>query len=110
MNTMLDDTETAVETVSGGASKLQARLRPPQTLAEYLAMSEGAPYFQFINGTPALMPSSSLFHQRVLGELYTLFRAFVKRYKLGDVYFAPLDVYLSEQEYYQPDLIFISNE
>jgi Uma2 family endonuclease len=80
------------------------------TLGEYLSMPEGAPYYQFINGKPVSMPSPTLLHQRILRILNRLFDAFVERHRLGEVFFAPLDVYLSDGEYYQPDLIFISNE
>jgi Uma2 family endonuclease len=82
----------------------------PHTLAEYLAAPEGVPYFQFINGNPALMPSPTLFHQTISMNLSFLFMLFVREHRLGSVFAAPLDVYFSEREYYQPDLIFISHE
>jgi Uma2 family endonuclease len=86
------------------------RLTDRPTLGEYLSMPEGAPYYQFINGKPVSMPSPTLFHQIISMNLSLLFTLFVRQHRLGTVLAAPLDVYLSDGEYYQPDLIFISNE
>ncbi|GBC85615.1 hypothetical protein HRbin11_02065 [bacterium HR11] len=55
-------------------------------------------------------PAPNIRHQRVLGELYVLFRKFVIGKKLGDVFFAPTDVKLSEDTVYQPDLVVVLRE
>ena len=83
---------------------------PPRTLADYLAMPEGAPYYEFINGIAHVMASPTSLQQECLGELYTEMKAFVKKNQLGKVFISPLDVYLSDEEYYQPDMLFVSNE
>lgn len=83
---------------------------PPRILAEYLAMPEGAPYYEFINGIAHFMPSPTFVHQRILARLFRIMDAFVEEQHFGIVLFAPLDVYLSDAEYYQPDMLFVSNE
>ncbi len=83
---------------------------PPRTLAEYLAMPDGPPYYEFINGIAHFMASPTTSHQECLGELYTEMKAFVKKHQPGKVFISPLDVYLSDEEYYQPDMLFVSNE
>jgi Uma2 family endonuclease len=82
----------------------------PRTLTEYLAMPEGAPYYEFINGIAHFMPSPTFLHQRILARLFRRMDTFVEEHNLGITLFAPLDVYLSEEEYYQPDMLFVSNE
>jgi Uma2 family endonuclease len=55
--------------------------------------------------------SPFLNHQTILGDLLIDISRYVKRTKLGAVYFAQLDVYLDEYfNVVQPDLIFVSKE
>ncbi len=85
-------------------------LAPPRTLAEYLAMPTEPPYYEFINGEAHSMPSPTFLHQYILKRLFLAMDRFVENKKLGILMFAPLDVYLSDEEYYQPDLLYVSNE
>jgi Uma2 family endonuclease len=87
-------------------------LTPPATLAEYLTYwPEGEPpYYEFINGKAVQMPSPTFQHQNILMELASQMRTFAKQHHLGVVVPAPMDVYLRDEEYYQPDIIFVSNE
>jgi Uma2 family endonuclease len=82
----------------------------PATVAEYLAMPEGAPFFQFIDGEVVPMPSPTLLHQKVIRNLTTDFQNYIRKYKLGELYPAPVDVYFSEDDYFQPDIVFVANE
>ena len=102
-------TETRELTLDTGVSG-KSTFIPPSTLAEYLAMPEGAPYYEFINGIAHFMASPTTSHQECLLNLAVEMRAFVKNHQLGKVFISPLDVYLSEEEYYQPDMLFVSNE
>jgi Uma2 family endonuclease len=88
----------------------RAALPVPRTIAEYLAMPEGAPYFQFIHGKPKQMPSPTFQHQSILMAISFALNTFVTRHNLGVVAFAPLDVYLDGRNYVQPDAMFISHE
>jgi len=54
--------------------------------------------------TPAPTPS----HQELSGRLYVQLSSFVQKHDLGKVYYAPVDVYLSDIDTFQPDIIFIS--
>lgn len=85
-------------------------LAPPHSLAGYLTMPEGPPYYEFINGVAHFMPSPTTTHQCILRRICRLMDSFVESHGLGEVLFAPLDVYLSDEEYYQPDMLFVSNE
>jgi len=79
------------------------------TFREYEQLPEGAPY-QLIGGELTMTPSPTFLHQKCLASLGNLLFEFVKDRQLGEVVFAPMDVYFTDTEIYQPDIIFISNE
>jgi len=80
-----------------------------QTVADYAALPEGAPY-QLIDGALVMSPSPSFSHQAVTFELGVALRSFVKQHDLGTVLIAPLDVFLTEHDAYQPDLLYVARE
>lgn len=57
-----------------------------------------------------MTPSPTPYHQEISRKLGFKIVAFVEEKKAGHVYYAPLDVYLAEEEVYQPDIIFIRKE
>jgi Uma2 family endonuclease len=79
------------------------------TYEDYEKLPEGAPY-QLIGGELVMTPSPVPYHQIILRKIGFELVKFVEERKLGEVIYAPMDVYLSETETYQPDIIFISNE
>jgi len=79
------------------------------TIAEYNALTEGAPY-QLIGGELIMSPSPTLLHQRILRRIFLNLDSFVASKKNGEVFFAPLDVTLSDFDVYQPDILFIRKE
>ncbi|MFN3739457.1 MAG: Uma2 family endonuclease [Thermodesulfovibrionales bacterium] len=80
------------------------------TYKDYEKLPEGAPY-QLIKGELIMSPSPIPYHQRISKRLeYILYEYAEKNKKLGEVFDAPIDVYLEETEVYQPDIIFISKE
>ena len=86
-----------------------APAKSKKTYADYAALEESAPY-QLIDGELVMSPAPTVYHQMVVWELGTTLRLFVKQHDLGLVIGAPVDVYFSETETYQPDLVFISKE
>jgi Uma2 family endonuclease len=79
------------------------------TYEDYAKLPEGAPY-QLIGGELVMTPSPVPYHQIILRRIGFELVKFVEERKYGEVIYAPMDVYLSETETYQPDIIFISNE
>ena len=57
-----------------------------------------------------MTPSPTPYHQLLSIRIEEALRARVKSGDLGEVLDAPLDVYLSETDTFQPDIIFISKE
>jgi len=66
--------------------------------------------YELIDGELYMAPAPSWEHQRTSGKLYSALDRFVYANGLGEVVMAPLDVYLSDEDVFQPDIVFISNE
>ncbi|MBA7621226.1 hypothetical protein ES703_28584 [subsurface metagenome] len=78
------------------------------TYKDYKNLPEGAPY-QLISGELIMTPAPNTYHQRISKKLeWELFK--LEEKGLGEVLYSPLDVYFSETETYQPDLVFIIKE
>ncbi len=82
---------------------------PLITRHDYQEMPEGPPYFQVIQGNLVMSPSPNTFHQDIVANLCHILRQYLDKKPIGVVCVAPLDVYLSEVNVYQPDVIYISN-
>ena len=86
-----------------------AESREIYTYQDYAKLPEGAPY-QLINGKLIMTPAPTIYHQRLAREIFMLLMNFVKHHRLGEMFFSPIDVYLSETETFQPDIIYVSND
>lgn len=79
------------------------------TYVDYEKLPEGSPY-QLIGGGLIMVPSPVPSHQIVSRRIEFELLKFVEARGLGEVLYAPIDVYFSETDTYQPDIIFISKE
>ena len=77
------------------------------TYQDYLNTPDDVRY-QLIEGALVREPAPTVPHQRVLLKLALLITPFVEDNRLGEVLLAPTDVYLSDTNVVQPDLLFIS--
>ena len=77
------------------------------TYEDYLTLDDGV-YFEIINGKALMSPAPELFHQRWAGKLYLAIQRHVESRKLGEIFFAPVDVVLDEKNVVQPDLVFVA--
>ena len=57
-----------------------------------------------------MSPSPNIRHQAIIGRIHLLLLQFLEKKTWGEVFVAPLDVFLSEINVYQPDIIFVSNQ
>lgn len=81
--------------------------QPVFTYEDYLNTPDDIRY-QLIEGALVREPAPTVPHQRVLLKLAVLIAPFVEDNRLGEVLFAPTDVYLSDTNVVQPDLVFVS--
>ena len=78
------------------------------TVKDYMSTPEGARY-QLLDGEMILAPSPTSRHQNIVLRLSLALSQFVQANSLGRVWFAPLDVVLSNYDVAQPDILFVSN-
>jgi len=77
------------------------------SIRDYKLLPEGSPC-QLIGGELIMVPAPNPRHQIILGNIVEKVRQFTKG--LGITLFSPVDVYLGEEDAYQPDMIFISKQ
>ncbi len=77
------------------------------TYRDYLQLPDDKRY-ELVEGELYLVPSPNLDHQRISRQLEMALWLYVSRRHLGEVFYAPCDVVLSEINVVQPDLLFVS--
>ncbi len=75
----------------------------------YKILPEGAPY-QLIEGELIMTPAPNPGHQMISGNLFKKLSSFVDERKLGILLYSPIDVYLDDENAFQPDIVFISKK
>lgn len=84
---------------------------PPRTIMEVFKMLPEGTLAELINGQIYMSPTPTNLHQRISRKLEIKLIEFIERNFLGEIFHAPLDIYLdSEANAVQPDIIFISKE
>jgi Uma2 family endonuclease len=92
------------------ARKPAAEIAERWTYERYLRETADGEYFSAIGGQRLMSPSPNRFLQRGLIKLAARLEDFVEREKRGKVFMARFDVYFSEDNFVQPDLLFIAKE
>ena len=78
-----------------------------QTYKDYCATPDDERY-ELLDGKLMMVPAPNRKHQEILGRLHIELSRFTQERGLGKVYVAPFDVFLSDTDVVQPDLLFIS--
>jgi Uma2 family endonuclease len=76
------------------------------TVHDYMAMPEGPPYHQLIEGDLYMSPSPNWRHQQISGNIEWFIQGYLREHDVGRLFHAPLDVILNETNVYQPDVLF----
>ncbi len=79
------------------------------TYEDYLKTPEDKRY-ELIHGELLMTPSAVPRHQLISGRLELKLREYVMKHNLGEIYYAPCDVYLDDENVVQPDILFISTD
>ncbi len=77
------------------------------TYEDYLKTSDDKQY-ELIDGELLTTPSPVPNHQRISRKLEFILEKFVTENNLGEIFDAPCDVYLDDENVIQPDILFIS--
>ncbi len=78
------------------------------TVKDYMSTPNDKRY-QLLDGEMIVAPSPVTRHQDIVVRILLALNQFVHRHSLGRVWFAPLDVVLSDHDVAQPDILFVSN-
>ena len=82
---------------------------PPRTIMEVFKMLPEGTLAELINGQIYMSPTPTNLHQRISRKILIKLSEFVEKNELGEIFYAPLDIYLDESSNaVQPDIIFIS--
>jgi Uma2 family endonuclease len=77
------------------------------TYEEYYRLDDDQRY-EIIDGDLLMVPGPDTWHQDWSGDLYSLMRPFVRKNKLGRLFYAPMDVVLEPENTVQPDIVFVA--
>ena len=79
------------------------------TAEDYRRMPGETPRYQLIEGRLHLSPAPNRFHQKIVGRIYFLIQQYLEDHPVGEVYISPFDVYLTDINVFQPDVIYVTN-
>ena len=82
---------------------------PNRTYEDFAALPEGT-LAQLIDGDIIVSPAPNVKHQLVISRLSRLLANFVNDRNLGVVFGSPLDVRLTLNRVFQPDIVFVARE
>ncbi len=75
------------------------------TANEFLALPVSNLHHELINGEEIMSPAPTGKHQRAVGNLFIFVKHIVPN---GEVLFAPVDVYLDDENIVQPDVLWVA--
>lgn len=87
-----------------------AVLNPPRTVFEVFDMLPEGTLCQIINNTLVMSPAPTNPHQEVLMKISGRMFHFIDTKELGELRVAPFDVYIDEENVFQPDIVFIATK
>lgn len=79
------------------------------TYKDYVKIPDDKRY-ELIGSELLITPSPTTKHQMISERLGYKLRTFISKNRLGEIFYAPCDVYLDEENVVQPDIMFISKE
>jgi Uma2 family endonuclease len=87
-----------------------AVLNPPRTVFEVFDMLPEGTLCQIINNTLVMSPAPTDPHQEILMKISGRLFHFIDTKDIGELRVAPYDVYIDDENVYQPDIVFIAKE
>lgn len=87
----------------------EIKVKKRYTYEDYLKTPDDVRY-ELIEGELLLTPSPGAKHQRILGNIYVKIRQYVEERNMGEVFLAPFDIVLGNENVFEPDILFVSKE
>ena len=94
-------------------SRVSSESRPAGmklTYDDFLLFPDDGKRHELIDGEHYVTPSPNVRHQSISGSLYLLIGNWLEEHRIGRVFYAPLDVIMSNFDVVEPDLLYMSNE
>ncbi len=89
---------------------METYIKPPRTGIEAFELMPEGTLCQLINDKIVMSPAPTTPHARAQNKIFVTLYDAVEEMKLGEVFCAPVDVYLNNKNVYQPDIFYISNQ
>jgi Uma2 family endonuclease len=80
------------------------------TAEDYRALPEGGQQYQLIEGDLYMSPAPNRFHQDISRNIGLIIGNYLVAHPIGKVYNAPFDVYLNNDNVFQPDFVFVARQ
>jgi len=93
-----------------GTDRTPPRSAVKLTFDDFVHFPDDGKRHELIDGEHYVTPSPNLGHQRILGKLHLVIGNYLVANPIGEVFFAPLDVVMSQYDVVEPDLLFVSRE
>ena len=84
--------------------KLATRL----TYEQYRALPENGNRYEVVQGELLMTAAPLVSHQRILRNLFSILDKHIAAKDWGEVYFAPIEIYLGDEDFVQPDLVCVA--
>lgn len=82
----------------------------PLTRHDHQSLPDGGPRYELIQGQLVMAPAPNRKHQQISRNLEFLLLRFFSEHPIGELYHAPFNVYFSNIDVLQPDILFVSNQ
>jgi Uma2 family endonuclease len=79
------------------------------TYDDFVQFSDDGLRHELIDGEHYVTPSPNIKHQAISLQLTLLIGSWLERHPVGRLFYAPLDVVLSDHDVVEPDLLYLSN-
>lgn len=86
---------------------METMVQPPRTGMEAFKLMPEGTFCQLINDVLVMSPAPLTSHARIQAQIFAAINSFVEGNEIGEVFFAPVDVYLNNKNAFQPDILFI---
>ena len=80
------------------------------TYDDFVLFPDDGKRHELIDGEHYVTPSPNIRHQRISGNLHLMIGTWLEEHPIGQLFYAPLDVVLSNVDVVEPDLLYMSNE
>ena len=85
-----------------------AAISSPLTKEDYRMLPDSGPRYQLVEGELYMSPAPNRYHQVISRNIEFMLLKYLEQHPGGELYHAPFDVYLTEHNVFQPDIVFVA--